>query len=78
MLQMACTLFRLTPVEALRGMTINAARALGLPAAHGTIAAGAPADFAVWDVEHPRELAYWVGGRRPVRTIKAGRERVAR
>lgn len=61
MLNMACTLFRLTPEEALRGMTVNAARALGLSATHGTIEAGKRADFAVWDAEHPHELAYWFG-----------------
>ena len=57
---MACTLFRLTPEEALRGVTVHAARALGL-ADRGTLAAGKRADFVVWDVEHPRELAYWFG-----------------
>jgi imidazolonepropionase len=61
MLNMACTLFRLTPEEALRGMTVNAARALGLSATHGTIEVGKRADFAVWDVQNPNELAYWFG-----------------
>ena len=61
MLNMACTLFRLTPAEALRGMTKHAARALGLSATHGTLEAGKRADFAVWDIEHPNELAYWFG-----------------
>jgi imidazolonepropionase len=61
MLNMACTLFRLTPEEALRGMTVNAARALGLSATHGTIEIGRRADFAVWDVQNPNELAYWFG-----------------
>ena len=60
MLSMACTLFRLTPEEALRGMTVHAARALGL-ADRGTLAVGQRADFALWDHEHPRELAYWFG-----------------
>ncbi len=60
MLNMACTLFRLTPEEALRGMTLQAARALGL-ADRGRLAAGLLADFCVWDVEHPRELAYYFG-----------------
>ena len=68
---MGCTLFRLTPEEALRGVTVNAARALGL-ADRGQIAAGCRADFAVWDASHPAELAYrfgfnplaerWIGG----------------
>lgn len=61
MLNMACTLFRLTPTEALLGMTANAASALGLGATHGTIEAGKRADFAVWNVAYPNELAYWFG-----------------
>lgn len=61
MLNMACTLFRITPEEALRGMTVNAACALGLAATHGTLEMGKRADFAVWDVDHPHELAYWFG-----------------
>ena len=60
MLNMACTLFRLTPEEAWRGVTVNAARALGL-GDRGRLAAGLRADFAVWDAEHPRELAYRFG-----------------
>ncbi|MBL8341237.1 MAG: imidazolonepropionase [Rubrivivax sp.] len=60
MLNMACTLFRLTPEEAWRGVTVHAARALGL-ADRGRLAAGLRADFAVWDASHPRELAYRVG-----------------
>lgn len=58
---MACTLFRLTPEEALRGATVNAARALGL-ADRGTLAAGQRADLAVWNVRHLPELCYWIGG----------------
>jgi len=59
-MNMACTLFRLTPDEALRGTTENAARALGLADA-GRLAAGLRADLAVWDVEDPAELAYRIG-----------------
>ncbi|QAU23442.1 imidazolonepropionase [Dyella sp. M7H15-1] len=58
---MACTLFRLTPEEALRGMTVNAARALGLPD-HGTLAVGQRADLVAWHVKQPAELCYWMGG----------------
>ena len=58
---MACTLFRLTPEEALRGVTVNAARALGL-ADRGTLAVGKRADLAVWNVRQPAELCYWIGG----------------
>jgi imidazolonepropionase len=60
MLNMACTLFRLTPEEAFAGITVHAARALGL-ADRGRLAAGQRADLAVWDAEHPRELAYRFG-----------------
>ncbi|MDE1963399.1 MAG: imidazolonepropionase [Xanthomonadaceae bacterium] len=58
---MACTLFRLTPDEALRGVTVHAARALGLTD-RGTLAAGQRADLAVWNVRDPAELCYWIGG----------------
>ncbi len=56
-LNLACTLFRLTPREALAGMTAHAAQALGAPAL-GRIAVGAPADLCLWDVSQPAELAY--------------------
>lgn len=59
-MNMACTLFRLTPEEALRGVTLHAARALGLRDT-GTIAPGLRADLAAWDVETPAELAYRIG-----------------
>lgn len=59
-MNMACTLFRLTPDEALRGVTVNAARALGLTDC-GVIAPGKRADLAVWNVETPAELAYRIG-----------------
>ncbi len=59
-MNMGCTLFRMTPEEALAGVTHNAARALGL-ADRGQIAAGMQADLAVWDVETPGELAYRIG-----------------
>lgn len=59
-MNMACTLFRMTPEEALAGVTRNAARALGLDDT-GMIAPGLRADLAIWDVEHPAELAYRIG-----------------
>lgn len=59
-MNMACTLFRLTPEEALAGATRNAASALGLSDT-GTIAIGQRADFAIWNVEHPAELSYRIG-----------------
>lgn len=73
MLNMACTLFRLTPEEAWRGVTAHAARALGL-ADRGVLQAGARADFVVWpDVQHPRELAYRFGDQPANRVIFGGR-----
>lgn len=60
MLNMACVLFRLTPEEALRGLTVNGARALGLRD-RGQLVAGQRADFCVWDAGHPRELAACFG-----------------
>jgi len=60
-MNMGCTLFRLTPEEALAGVTRNAARALGLADEIGTIEPGKRAEFALWDVEHPAELAYRIG-----------------
>ena len=61
MLSMACTLFRLTPAEALAGVTRHAARALGCDD-RGTIAVGQRADIALWDIELPAELCYRMGG----------------
>lgn len=60
-LNMACTLFRLTPEEALAGMTREAARALGLQDEIGTLEVGKACDLAIWDVTRPAELAYWLG-----------------
>lgn len=72
MLSMACTLFGLTPEEALAGMTINAAAALGLEREIGTIATGKAADLCVWRVTRPAELCYWVGLPGPERRYVAG------
>jgi imidazolonepropionase len=60
-LNMACVLFRLTPEEALAGMTRHAAQALGLQDSLGTLEIGKIADLAVWNVSQPSELAYWLG-----------------
>ena len=60
-INLACVQFRLTPEEALAGATRIAARALGLEAEIGTLEAGKAADLAVWDIERPAELAYWLG-----------------
>jgi imidazolonepropionase len=60
-MNMACTVFRLTPAEALAGVTQHAARALGKGDTHGILAPGRYADFCVWDIESLPELAYWIG-----------------
>lgn len=71
-LNMACTLFRLTPEQALAGMTRVAALALGLAREHGTLEAGKRADVAVWDVTHPAQLVYRIGFNPLVRRMHAG------
>jgi imidazolonepropionase len=73
MANLACTLFRLTPLEAVQGITVHAARALGL-ADRGRLAVGQRADFAVWDLEHPNELAYWFGRNPCQRVVHAAKE----
>ena len=71
-MNMACTLFGLTPEEALAGMTVNAAKALGLENEIGTIAPGKAADLCVWRVESLAELGYWIGLPGPERRIFEG------
>jgi imidazolonepropionase len=73
MIHLACVAFRLTPEEAVRGATVNAARALGL-ADRGTLAPGQRADFALWNHDHPRELAYWFGHPACQRVIVGGND----
>lgn len=72
-LNMACTLFRLTPEEALAGITREGARALGLLDEIGTLEVGKAADFAVWDVSSPAELSYWLGAPLLRERVFAGR-----
>lgn len=60
-MNMACTLFRMTPLEALQGLTVNAAKALGLQQRIGSLAIGKQADFALWQIERPADLAYMIG-----------------
>jgi len=70
-MNMACTEFRMTPEEALRGATVNAARALAL-SDRGALETGKRADFVVWDVDHPAELSYWIGGSLARRVVAGG------
>jgi imidazolonepropionase len=71
-MNMACTLFGLSPEEAIAGMTVNAARALGLAHSVGSIAAGKAADLCVWRIESLAELGYWIGLPGPERRIFNG------
>jgi imidazolonepropionase len=72
-LNMACTLFRLTPEEALAGITREGARALGLLDEAGTLELGKAADLAVWDIHTPAELSYWLGAPLLKERVFAGR-----
>ncbi|MEE5101863.1 imidazolonepropionase [Pseudomonas alliivorans] len=74
MLNMACTLFRMTPEEALAGVTLNAAKALGMGDTHGSLEVGKTADFVAWDIERPADLAYWLGGDLDKRIVRHGME----
>jgi imidazolonepropionase len=74
MLNMACTLFRLTPEEALAGVTRHAAQALGLKD-RGVLAPGLRADFVAWDVTHPAQLAYALGANPLIQTVFEGQVR---
>jgi imidazolonepropionase len=73
MVNMACTLFRLTVPEALAGVTRHAAQALGLQATHGRIAVGCPANFVLWPLGDVAELAYWLGQRPACSVVRQGR-----
>jgi imidazolonepropionase len=72
-LNMACTLFRLTPEEALAGITRNGARALGLLDTIGTLEEGKDADFVVWDIAEPAELAYHIGANPLKQVVRRGK-----
>jgi imidazolonepropionase len=74
MLNMACTSFGLTPEEALAGITLNAAKALGMQDSVGSLEVGKLADIAIWDLKHPAELSYWLGGNPNSMTIFGGEE----
>jgi imidazolonepropionase len=71
-MNMACTLFRMTPEEALLGTTAHAARALGLTD-RGTLAPGLRADLCLWNATHPAELSYRIGAEALHKSIIGGR-----
>ena len=68
-MNMACVLFRMTATEVLRGVTVNAARALGLGEDRGMLRAGMRADLAIWKLRHPEQLCAEVGTHRPVEVV---------
>ncbi len=72
MMSMGCTLFRLTVGEALDGVTRHAADALGCASVSGRLAVGHLADFVVWNVAEPAELAYWTGLPRCRQVVRHG------
>lgn len=72
-MNLAATLFRLTPVECLLGATAHAAQALGLAGRKGRVVPGYDADLVIWDTEQPAELSYWIGGRLARTIVVAGR-----
>jgi imidazolonepropionase len=75
-MSLACTHFRLTPEEALRGATVNGAKALGLDD-RGELRVGLRADLCLWAIRHPAELSYWLGGPGPRRVFVGGEEKTA-
>jgi imidazolonepropionase len=74
-MNLACTLFRMTPSEALRGVTINAARALGLESTIGSLEVGKQADLVLWDTDNPAILSYRIGVNPVAAVMQGGRWR---
>jgi len=72
-LALGCSFFRMTPVEALRGYTIAAARAAGLAGKVGELRVGLPAEFVLWEIGQPAELCYWLGGSPPREIVRSPR-----
>ncbi|QBK03920.1 imidazolonepropionase [Hylemonella gracilis] len=73
MMNLACTLFRLTVPEVLAGVTRHAAEALGLRQSHGSLAAGRPANFVLWPLQDVAELPYWLGHKPSCTIVRQGR-----
>ena len=71
-MNLACTLFRITPEEALAGFTIEGARALGMAKDLGSLEVGKRADLAVWDIEDPADLSYLIAANRCTAVVKDG------
>ena len=71
-MNLACVLWRFTPEEALRGVTLHAAQALGLQTTHGSLEVGKNADLAFWNIQTPAELAYYLHGRCCNKLMKKG------
>jgi len=69
---MACTLFRMTPYEALAGVAINGTKALGIQDNVGTLSIGKQADLVLWNIEHPAQLSYQFGVNPSEQVIKNG------
>jgi imidazolonepropionase len=74
-MNLACTLFRLTPEEALAGITRDGARALGMQATHGTLEVGKRADLALWEIDSPAALAYAMGANPNAGAVRGGKLR---
>ncbi|MEH6633588.1 MAG: imidazolonepropionase [Halopseudomonas aestusnigri] len=73
-MNMACTFFKMTPTETMRGVTINAAQALGIENNHGSLEIGKTADLAIWDINNPAELSYHMGFNPLQELIKSGKQ----
>lgn len=73
-MNMACTLFKLTPEESLAGVTVNSAKALGLEHCKGQIKVGMDADLALWEIDRPADLSYLIGQNRLAKFWVGGKE----